>query len=110
MKKRKIRRRRRSTNNNSSSDIKRFSLFRRGNLTLARLLLLVNDAGLDGITTMNLFRELGTTGYGQITLQRAKSEGLIERKEGEPSGPGQFPPVFNVITQKGRQLLQEQLI
>jgi hypothetical protein len=60
---------------------KKISL-RRGNITLIRLLITVNAAGPQGISTMNLFRELGTTGYGQTTLSRALREGLIERKEG----------------------------
>jgi hypothetical protein len=85
-------------------------LFRRGNITLARLLLTVSDAGSAGISTMNLFRQLGTTGYGQTTLRRAVKEGLIKRKEGDPPGPGQFPPVFNTITEKGHRLLQKQLL
>jgi hypothetical protein len=84
-------------------------LLRRGNITLHRLLITVNAAGDEGITTMKLFRELGTTGYGQTTLQRAVREGLIKRKVGE-SEHGQFPPVFNVITDKGRQLLGFYLI
>ncbi len=80
-----------------------------GNLTLIHLLLTVEDAGPEGISTMQLFKELGTTGYGQITLRRAVKEGYVKRIQGEEPGPGQFPTVFNVITQKGRELLQNQL-
>jgi hypothetical protein len=32
---------------------------------------------------------------------------LIERVKGKPPGPGQFAPIFNVMTDKGRRLLQE---
>jgi hypothetical protein len=35
---------------------------------------------------------------------------LIERIEGEQPSPGQFTPIFNAITDKGRRLLQEQLL
>jgi DNA-binding PadR family transcriptional regulator len=82
---------------------------RRGNITLTRLLLLVNAAGPSGISTMKLFRELGTTGYGQTTLNRAVKAGLIERETSE-SEHGHFPPVYNRITKKGKQLLQSQLM
>ena len=85
------------------------NLMRRGNITLLRLLVLVNSAGSSGITTMKLLHELGTTGYGQTTLNRAVTEGLIEREVGESPGPGQFSPIYNRITPKGRQLLQSQL-
>src|SRR5918999_5889451 len=82
---------------------------RRGNITLIRLLIAVNAAGPSGISTMNLFKELGTTGYSQITLNRAVEEGLIEREVGQ-SEHGHFKPVFNRITDKGRQMLQSQLL
>lgn len=93
-------RRRRRRRSNS----KRF-LFKRGNMTLVRLLLLVNDAGPEGISTMNLFRQLGTTGYGQTTLSRAVKAGYIKRVQGE-SEHGQFPPVYNFITPTGIELLK----
>jgi DNA-binding PadR family transcriptional regulator len=82
---------------------------RRGNITLIRLLIAVNQAGPAGISTMKLFEELGTTGYGQTTLSRAVREGLIERETGE-SDHGHFAPVYNRITDKGRQVLQNQLV
>jgi DNA-binding PadR family transcriptional regulator len=88
---------------------KKINLLRRGNITLIRLLIAVNQAGPKGISTMKLFRELGTTGYGQSTLSRAVKEGLIERETGEVEH-GHFPRVYNRITPKGRQVLQSQLI
>lgn len=88
---------------------KSVNLMRRGNITLLRLLVLVNSAGPSGISTMKLFNELGTTGYGQTTLTRAVNAGLIEREVGESPGPGQFSPLYNRITPKGRQLRQSQL-
>jgi DNA-binding MarR family transcriptional regulator len=87
---------------------KKKNLLRRGNITLLRLLITVNAAGSQGITTMNLFRQLGTTGYGQDTLSRAEKQGLIKRETGE-SEHGQFPPVYNKLTEKGRRLLLSQM-
>ena len=82
---------------------------RRGNITLTRLLLLANAAGPSGISTMELFRELGTTGYGQTVLRRAEREGLIERVTGE-SERGHFAPIYNTITERGKLLLHRQVI
>jgi hypothetical protein len=83
-------------------------LFRRGNITLLRLLMAVNSAGPKGISTMNLFRQLRTTGYGQTTLSRALRDGLIERIEGK-SEHGYFAPIMNIITQRGKDLLADAL-
>jgi hypothetical protein len=57
---------------------------------------------------MNLFRQLGTTGYGQTTLSRALKDGLIERIEGK-SEHGHFAPVYNKLTERGKALLLSQL-
>ena len=85
-------------------------LFRRGNYSLLRLLTIVNAAGPDGITTRKLLDEIRSHDtYTQRVLDKAKDLELIERVRGE-SEYGQFPPIFNVITAKGRQLLQSQLI
>jgi DNA-binding PadR family transcriptional regulator len=83
-------------------------LFRRGNITLIRLLIAVYAAGPKGITTMDLLRQLRTIDYGQTVLSRAVREGLIEREVGK-SEHGHFKPVYNRITDKGRQVLQSQL-
>jgi hypothetical protein len=42
----------------------------------------------------------------QRTLDRAQKQGLIERVKGEPPAPGQFSPVYNIITDRGKPLLQ----
>lgn len=88
-----------------SSGSSRF-LFQRGNVGLARLLLAVNDEGPDGIATYKLLYQLGSTHHGKSFIKRAEKEGYIKRVKGEEPGPGQFKPVYNVITDKGRQLLQ----
>ena len=48
--------------------------------------------------------------YTQRVVDKAQKQALIERVKGKPPGPGQFAPIFNVITDKGRRLLQEQLL
>ena len=80
-------------------------LFRRGNVGLARLLIAVNAAGRQGISTNRLLQLLNSTNHAQAFIRRAVKEGLIERIEGE-SEHGHFPPIFNVITDKGRELLR----
>ncbi len=85
------------------------SIPKRGDMGLLRLLIAVNQAGREGIATYDLLHQLGSTHHAKAFIARAVREGLIERKEGEPSGPGQFKPKFNVITPKGRELLQSQL-
>ncbi len=84
-------------------------LFKRGNYSLLRLLTIVNTAGPEGITTRKLLDTIGSHDtYTQRVLDRAKDLKLIERVTGE-SEHGHFAPIFNIITDKGRRLLQEQL-
>jgi DNA-binding MarR family transcriptional regulator len=88
----------------SSSTI---DLFKRGNYSLLRLLTIVNAAGPEGITTRKLLDKIGSHDtYTQRVLDKAKDLGLIERVTGE-SEHGQFPPVSNIITAYGKQLLQK---
>lgn len=61
-----------------------------GNLTLIRLLLTVEDAGPEGISTMQLFKELGTTGYDQITKTRSKG-GLCQKNTRRRARPWAVP-------------------
>jgi hypothetical protein len=42
-----------------------------------------------------LKEELNSTHYSQSTIHKARDLGLIDRVEGEPPGPSQFPPVYN---------------
>jgi hypothetical protein len=85
-------------------------LLKRGNLGLLRLLIAVNQSGSQGIPTYKLLHLLGSTHHAKAFIARAEREGLIQRREGEPPGPGQFAPKINIITTKGRQFLQSQLI
>jgi DNA-binding MarR family transcriptional regulator len=82
-------------------------LFKRGNYSLLRLLVIVNAAGPSGITTRKLLDEIRSHDtYTQRVLDRAQKQGLIERVKGEAPASGQFSPVFNIITDRGKQLLQ----
>ena len=81
-------------------------LLKRGNIGLLRLLIAVNAAGPKGIATYKLLHQLGSTHHAKTFIARAEREGLIERPYGEPVRPGQFRPRYNVITEHGKQLLQ----
>lgn len=76
-------------------------LFRRGNVGLARLLLVVHAAGPEGISTVKLLEQLGSTHHAQAFIKRAKREKLIERKQGE-SEHGHFPLFIISLQRKGR--------
>lgn len=73
---------------------------------LLRLLIAVHNAGPIGISTYKLLNQLGSTHHAKAFIARAEREGLIERPYGEPAGPGQFRPRYNIITERGKQLLQ----
>jgi hypothetical protein len=81
-------------------------LLKRGNIGLLRLLIAVNSAGPDGIATYDLLHQLGSTHHAKAFIARAEQEGLIGRPYGEPAGPGQFRPRYNIIIKRGKQLLQ----
>ena len=93
---------------NKANRSETLDLFRRGNVGLIRLLMIINNAGPDGkISTVKLFEQFGSTGYGQTLLKRAEKAGLIRREDGEEPGPGQFSYKFNIITEKGKKLLNQ---
>jgi len=87
------------------------TLLQYGNYSLLRILAILNGAGEDGITTLRLLQELGSKAsrINDIIAALERLE-LIERIQGEPPGPGQFRPILNVITQRGKALLQTQLM
>jgi hypothetical protein len=87
------------------------TLLQYGNYSLLRILSILNNAGEDGITTLMLLDELGSRANRiNDIIAAAEQLKLIERIEGEQPSPGQFTPIFNAITDKGRRLLQEQLL
>lgn len=82
-------------------------LFQRGNIGLARLLFVLYKAGPEGITTNKLLQQLGSTNHAQAFIKRAEKEGLIKRIPEEPPAPDEFPPPrYNIITERGKLLLQ----
>jgi hypothetical protein len=89
-----------------SSSSAGIDLLKRGNIGLIRLLLAVRDAGPDGIATYKLLYQLGSTNHAKAFITRAEKAGYIKRKQG-PSEHGHFPPVYNIITPKGRRLLEQ---
>lgn len=81
-------------------------LFKRGNYSLLRLLSILNAAGPKGMPTVRLLDAIGSRAtYTQNVITKAAKQGLIDRKLWEEPGPGQFAPVINTITDKGRQAL-----
>jgi hypothetical protein len=47
-------------------------------------------------------------GYdGQHLIRIAEKEGFIEREVGVEPGPGQFDPMYNILTSKGKELLSQ---
>lgn len=88
-------------NKNSSVD-----LLKRGNIGLIRLLLVVRDAGPDGISTYKLLHQLGSTNHAKAFITRAEKQGYIKRVTGE-SEHGHFKPVYNILTPKGKRLLEQ---
>jgi hypothetical protein len=90
-----------------SAEYKKWNPYKRNNAGIAHLLSIVYDK--EPITTSELLKELGSVEYGQRLIRRAKHEGLITRKEGKQLRPGQFRPVYNTLTEKGRSLLLQEL-
>ena len=82
------------------------SLLQRGNYALFRILMEISLAGTQGITTTALHAKLGShTNRTNAIIRKAHEMGLIDRIQGERPGPGQFAPILNVITKRGRKLL-----
>ena len=60
------------------------------------------------ISTRKLVEAMDSWGYhGQHILRIAEKEGFIERDVGVEPGPGQFDPVYNILTSKGKKLLSQ---
>jgi hypothetical protein len=60
--------------------------------------------------TSGLLHEMSYSDFAYLVEPKEKQGALIERLKGEPPAPGKFAPIFNVITDKGRRLLQEQFL
>jgi len=88
----------------------KWDIFKRGNTGMAHLLSIVYN-NKEPITTSDLLKELGSVEYGQRLIRRAEHEGLIIREESKQPQKhnGQFRPVYNTLSDKGRTLLLSQL-
>lgn len=81
-------------------------LIKRRGYSLLRLLILINAAGKHGISTRKLLDTIGSHAKRhQELLDYAEDHELIRRIDGSPPSPGQFFPIYNMITQKGKELL-----
>jgi hypothetical protein len=95
-----------SSGGGASFTLRPGSLLQRGNYAMFRILSIIAAAGPSGITTVALHQELGAhTNRTNAIIRKAHELGLIDRIQGERPGPGQFAPLYNVITKKGRKLL-----
>jgi hypothetical protein len=45
--------------------------------------------------------------HGQHIIRMAEKEGFIEREVGVKPGPGQFDPMYNILTSNGKKLLSQ---
>jgi hypothetical protein len=77
-------------------------LLQAGNLGLVKLLLIVHSKRQ--IKTSDLLEEYGSNSSGYFFLERARKQGLIDKVVGK-SEHGQFPPVYNQLSEKGRELV-----
>jgi hypothetical protein len=60
------------------------------------------------ISTRKLLEDMDNWGYhGQHIIRMAEKEGFIEREVGVKPGPGQFDPMYNILTPKGKKLLSQ---
>lgn len=82
--------------------------FARMNKGLITVLKAVQKAGSEGISTRKLlYDEIKMIGYGQTLVKRAEALGYIRREKREPESGRGFPPVYNIITMKGRKLMNQ---
>jgi hypothetical protein len=79
--------------------------FAQGHKGLMHLLRTIEKEGGE-ISTRKLLETMNNWGYhGQHMIRIAEKEGFIEREVGVEPGPGQFDPMYNILTSKGKKLL-----
>jgi hypothetical protein len=79
--------------------------FAQGHKGLMHLLRTIEKEGGE-ISTRKLVETMNNWGYhGQHMIRIAEKEGFIEREVGVEPGPGQFDPMYNILTSKGKKLL-----
>jgi hypothetical protein len=81
--------------------------FAQGHKGLMHLLRTIEKEGGE-ISTRKLLETMNNWGYhGQHMIRIAEKEGFIEREVGVEPGPGQFDPMYNILTSKGKELLSQ---
>ena len=81
--------------------------FAQSNKGLIHLLRTIDKEGGE-ISTRKLLEAMDNWGYhGQNMIRIAEKEGFIEREVGVKPGPGQFDPMYNILTSKGKKLLSQ---
>lgn len=81
--------------------------FAQGHKGLIHLLGTIDKEGGE-ISTRKLLEAMNNWGYdGQHMIRIAEKEGFIEREVGVKPGPGQFDPMYNILTNKGKKLLSQ---
>ena len=79
--------------------------FAQGHKGVMHLLRTIEKEGGE-ISTRKLLETMNNWGYhGQHMIRIAEKEGFIEREVGIEPGPGQFDPMYNILTSKGKKLL-----
>jgi hypothetical protein len=79
--------------------------FAQGHKGLMHLLRTIEKEGGE-ISTRKLLEAMNNWGYhGQHMIRIAEKEGFIEGEVGVEPGPGQFDPMYNILTSKGKKLL-----
>jgi hypothetical protein len=81
-----------------------FARFNKGLITVLKA---VQSAGADGISTRRLLYKIKMTGYGQTLINRAEKQGYIRREKRKPDSGRGFPPVYNILSAKGKKLLTQ---
>ena len=79
--------------------------FAQGHKGLMHLLRTIEKEGGE-ISTRKLLEAMNNWGYhGQHMIRIAEKEGFIEREVGVEPGAGQFDPMYNILTSKGKKFL-----
>jgi hypothetical protein len=86
------------------------SLMQYGNYSLLHLLVVVNNAGDEGLITSELLQKLGSKANRiSDVIAAAERLKLIERKKEEDgSKHGRFPRIYTTITEHGKDMLLSQ--
>ncbi len=81
--------------------------FARTNKGLITVLKAIAESDKRGIPTRKLLNKIGMIGYGETLIKRAESLQYIRREKREPANGVGFWPVYNILTPKGKKLLDQ---